>query len=152
MLKLRLRTLQLCLEISALKDAFAGRAQRIQVRAKVLLYISRNTALSIFFQEAAIPSCAQGAGTHFGQITPCNTPATPPNFPDALLAFSKMSAGEKTPSGMSPSQNGFQAGATPMAGIVQHHAAGGRCSASGNTTQQQTQSQQTQFGLGEPQR
>lgn len=33
------------------------------------------------------------------QITPCNTPATPPNFPDALLAFSKMSAGEKTPSG-----------------------------------------------------
>ncbi|XP_011863417.1 PREDICTED: UBA-like domain-containing protein 2 isoform X3 [Vollenhovia emeryi] len=86
------------------------------------------------------------------EITPCNTPATPPNFPDALLAFSKMSAGEKTPSGMSPSQNGFQAGATPMAGIVQHHAAGGRCSASGNTTQQQTQSQQTQFGLGEPQR
>ncbi|XP_077271067.1 uncharacterized protein LOC143902221 isoform X4 [Temnothorax americanus] len=112
----------------------------------------RPTALSIFFQEAAIPSCAQGAGTHFGQITPCNTPATPPNFPDTLLAFSKMSAGEKTPSGMSPSQNGFQVNSTPMASIVQHHAAGGRCSASGNTTQQQTQSQQTQFGLGEPQR
>ncbi|XP_077271064.1 uncharacterized protein LOC143902221 isoform X2 [Temnothorax americanus] len=111
-----------------------------------------STALSIFFQEAAIPSCAQGAGTHFGQITPCNTPATPPNFPDTLLAFSKMSAGEKTPSGMSPSQNGFQVNSTPMASIVQHHAAGGRCSASGNTTQQQTQSQQTQFGLGEPQR
>ncbi|XP_011863416.1 PREDICTED: UBA-like domain-containing protein 2 isoform X2 [Vollenhovia emeryi] len=124
-------------------------------QAKQLLQAAHwqfETALSIFFQEAAIPSCAQGAGTHFGQITPCNTPATPPNFPDALLAFSKMSAGEKTPSGMSPSQNGFQAGATPMAGIVQHHAAGGRCSASGNTTQQQTQSQQTQFGLGEPQR
>ena len=27
------------------------------------------TALSIFFQEAAIPSCAQGAGTHFGQVS-----------------------------------------------------------------------------------
>ncbi|XP_020286822.1 UBA-like domain-containing protein 2 isoform X3 [Pseudomyrmex gracilis] len=113
------------------------------------------TALSIFFQEAAIPSCAQGAGTHFGQITPCNTPATPPNFPDALLAFSKMSAGEKTPSGMSPNQNGVQTtGLT--AGVAQHLAAGGRCSssASGNTQtmQQQTQPQQTQFGLGEPQR
>nr|CAD7460984.1 unnamed protein product [Timema tahoe] len=54
------------------------------------------TALSIFFQEAAIPSCPQGAGPHFGQVcTPCNTPATPPNFPDALLAFSRMSTGEK---------------------------------------------------------
>ncbi|KAL6433742.1 hypothetical protein ACFW04_005775 [Cataglyphis niger] len=71
-------------------------------QAKQLLQAAHwqfETALSIFFQEAAIPSCAQGAGTHFGQITPCNTPATPPNFPDALLAFSKMSAGEKTPSG-----------------------------------------------------
>ncbi|KAL7302556.1 UBA-like domain-containing protein 2 [Trichogramma pretiosum] len=79
-------------------------------QAKQLLQAAHwqfETALSIFFQEAAIPSCHQGpGGTHFGQITPCNTPATPPNFPDALLAFSKMSAGEKTPSGMSPSQNG----------------------------------------------
>nr|CAD7604430.1 unnamed protein product [Timema genevievae] len=62
------------------------------------------TALSIFFQEAAIPSCPQGAGPHFGQVcTPCNTPATPPNFPDALLAFSRMSTGEKlstSPSGL----------------------------------------------------
>lgn len=32
-------------------------------------------------------------------MTPCNTPATPPNFPDTLLAFSKMSAGN----GNSPS-------------------------------------------------
>ncbi|XP_029671829.1 UBA-like domain-containing protein 1 isoform X2 [Formica exsecta] len=84
------------------------------------------------------------------EITPCNTPATPPNFPDALLAFSKMSAGEKTPSGMSPNQNGLQANST--SGVVQHHAVSGRCSASGNVAQQQTQPQQTQFGLGEPQR
>ncbi|XP_024226939.1 UBA-like domain-containing protein 2 isoform X2 [Bombus affinis] len=70
-------------------------------QAKQLLQAAHwqfETALSIFFQEAAIPPCAQGPGTHFGQITPCNTPATPPNFPDALLAFSKMSAGDKTPS------------------------------------------------------
>ncbi|XP_063976619.1 UBA-like domain-containing protein 2 [Diachasmimorpha longicaudata] len=116
-------------------------------QAKQLLQAAHwqfETALSIFFQEAAIPSCPQGPGTHFGQITPCNTPATPPNFPDALVAFSKMSAGEKTPSGMSPSQNGQQAIPTS----IQHH--GVRCSVSGGT-QQQTQSQQ-QFGLGEAQR
>ncbi|EFN88252.1 UBA-like domain-containing protein 2 [Harpegnathos saltator] len=124
-------------------------------QAKQLLQAAHwqfETALSIFFQEAAIPSCAQGAGTHFGQITPCNTPATPPNFPDALLAFSKMSAGDKTPSGMSPSQNGLQTNsATSVAAGMQHHAAAGRCSVSGNTQQQTTQPQQ-QFGLGEPQR
>ncbi|XP_074034330.1 uncharacterized protein isoform X2 [Leptinotarsa decemlineata] len=60
------------------------------------------TALSIFFQEAALPVCPSGASAHFGQImTPCNTPATPPNFPDALIAFSKMSTGNAT----SPSIN-----------------------------------------------
>ncbi|CAG2056964.1 unnamed protein product, partial [Timema podura] len=68
-------------------------------QAKQLLQATHwqfETALSIFFQEAAIPSCPQGAGPHFGQVcTPCNTPATPPNFPDALLAFSRMSTGEK---------------------------------------------------------
>ncbi|XP_012340664.1 UBA-like domain-containing protein 2 isoform X2 [Apis florea] len=107
----------------------------------------RLTALSIFFQEAAIPPCAQGPGTHFGQITPCNTPATPPNFPDALLAFSKMSAGDKTPSGMSPSQNGLHQNSMQIGMAPQHH--GGRCSVTGSA-QQQTQSQQ--LGLGEPQR
>ncbi|KAL3285267.1 hypothetical protein HHI36_019377 [Cryptolaemus montrouzieri] len=57
------------------------------------------TALSIFFQDAAIPTCPSGT-SHFGQVmTPCNTPATPPNFPDTLLAFSKLSAGN----GNSPS-------------------------------------------------
>ncbi|XP_008558171.1 UBA-like domain-containing protein 1 [Microplitis demolitor] len=114
-------------------------------QAKQLLQAAHwqfETALSIFFQEAAIPSCPQGRSAHLGQITPCNTPATPPNFPDALLAFQKMSAGDKTPSGMSPKQNGQQT-TSPMP----HH--GIRCSVSG--TQQQTQNQQ-QFGFGEPQR
>ena len=35
--------------------------------------------------------------------TPANTPATPPNFPDALMAFGKMSTSDKlgtSPSGM----------------------------------------------------
>ncbi|XP_066582546.1 UBA-like domain-containing protein 2-B [Prorops nasuta] len=124
-------------------------------QAKQLLQAAHwqfETALSIFFQEAAIgPPCTQGAGTHYGQITPCNTPATPPNFPDALLAFSKISVGDKTPLGMSPSQNGIQqnaAAAAMAAQAAQHH--GTRCSVSGSA-QQQTQNQQ-QFGLGEPQR
>ncbi|KAG5879999.1 hypothetical protein JTB14_010118 [Gonioctena quinquepunctata] len=66
------------------------------------------TALSIFFQDAALPTCPPGASAHFGQVmTPCNTPATPPNFPDTLIAFSKMSAGNgNSPSvGMPPQQS-----------------------------------------------
>lgn len=119
-------------------------------QAKQLLQATHwqfETALSLFFQEVAIPSCAQGPGTHFGQITPCNTPATPPNFPEALAALSKLSTGDKTPSGMSPSQNGLQQSST--ATVASHH--GVRCSVSGNAQQQVVPSQQ-QFGLGEPQR
>ncbi|KAK4877610.1 hypothetical protein RN001_010116 [Aquatica leii] len=74
-------------------------------QAKQLLQAAHwqfETALSIFFQEAAIPSCQTNASAHFGQImTPCNTPATPPNFPDTLIAFSKMS----TNSGNAQSQS-----------------------------------------------
>merc|ERR1712080_111933 len=49
------------------------------------------TALSIYFQEAVIPR--NGAG--FSLITPANTPATPPNFPDALTMFSNLSTSDK---------------------------------------------------------
>uniref|UniRef100_A0A0A9ZBV3 Protein FAM100B-A n=1 Tax=Lygus hesperus TaxID=30085 RepID=A0A0A9ZBV3_LYGHE len=74
-------------------------------QAKQLLQAAHwqfETALSIFFQEAALPSYQNSA--HFGQIcTPCNTPATPPNFPDALMAFSRMSTGEKSNPGFSTS-------------------------------------------------
>jgi len=71
-------------------------------QAKQLLQAAHwqfETALSIFFQEAALPTYSQSAA-HFGQIcTPCNTPATPPNFPEALMAFSRMSTSDKsTPS------------------------------------------------------
>ncbi|GJQ84259.1 hypothetical protein Trydic_g2925 [Trypoxylus dichotomus] len=73
-------------------------------QAKQLLQAAHwqfETALSIFFQEATVPPCPS-ASAHFGQVmTPCNTPATPPNFPDTLLAFSKMSASN----GNSPSPN-----------------------------------------------
>ncbi|KAJ8971550.1 hypothetical protein NQ317_000765 [Molorchus minor] len=32
------------------------------------------TALSMFFQDAALPTCPPGASAHFGQVmTPCNT-------------------------------------------------------------------------------
>ncbi|CAB3376120.1 UBA-like domain-containing protein 2 [Cloeon dipterum] len=80
------------------------------------------TALSIFFQEAAIPSCHPQNSHHFGQVcTPCNTPATPPNFPDALLAFSKLSAADK----MSNSPNtGFFSTSPNQTTLVSQQAGG----------------------------
>lgn len=49
------------------------------------------TALSIYFQEAAIPRNSAS----YSLITPANTPATPPNFPDALTMFSNLSTSDK---------------------------------------------------------
>ncbi|XP_064085665.1 UBA-like domain-containing protein 1 isoform X1 [Macrobrachium nipponense] len=82
------------------------------------------TALSIFFQEA-VPNggASQHHLNHESLIhprrrwntlcTPANTPATPPAFPDALAAFSKMSTQDKlstSPSGgFSPPPPQFQA-------------------------------------------
>jgi len=55
------------------------------------------TALSIFFQEVSVANC--GATNHLAHYnplcTPANTPATPPNFPDALAAFAKLSTADK---------------------------------------------------------
>ncbi|XP_002130954.1 UBA-like domain-containing protein 2-B [Ciona intestinalis] len=48
-------------------------------------------ALSRYFQESGIP---QQHNQH-PFCPPTNTPATPPAFPEALLAFSKMQTGEK---------------------------------------------------------
>merc|ERR1712024_356224 len=60
-------------------------------------------ALSIYFQEAAIPS-KNSAG--FSLITPANTPATPPNFPDALNMFSNLSTSDRlATSSLSPRSN-----------------------------------------------
>lgn len=59
--------------------------------------------------------------------TPANTPATPPNFPETLLAFSKMSTG----SGPGPAGQTGAAGQTagnletkspnPISPLVTHH-------------------------------
>ncbi|XP_064415154.1 UBA-like domain-containing protein 1 isoform X1 [Latimeria chalumnae] len=62
-------------------------------QAKQLLQAAHwqyETALSAFFQEANIPQ------NHHHQMmcTPANTPATPPNFPDALMMFSRLKASE----------------------------------------------------------
>ncbi|XP_050692822.1 UBA-like domain-containing protein 2-B isoform X1 [Eriocheir sinensis] len=70
------------------------------------------TALSIFFQEA-VPN-GGSAHQHLNHLcTPANTPATPPAFPDALAAFSKMSTQERLSSspsgGFSPPPPQFQA-------------------------------------------
>ncbi|KAM3863688.1 UBA-like domain-containing protein 2 [Diretmus argenteus] len=61
-------------------------------QAKQLLQAAHwqfETALSSFFQEANIPS-----HHHQMMCTPRNTPATPPNFPDAITMFSKLRASE----------------------------------------------------------
>nr|XP_033770542.1 UBA-like domain-containing protein 1 [Geotrypetes seraphini] len=61
-------------------------------QAKQLLQAAHwqfETALSTFFQEANIPY-----SHHQMMCTPANTPATPPNFPDALAMFSRLKASE----------------------------------------------------------
>ncbi|CAB4053893.1 unnamed protein product [Lepeophtheirus salmonis] len=50
------------------------------------------TALSMYFQEAAIPKNNAGLAL----LTPTNTPATPPNFPEALNMFSNMSTSDSS--------------------------------------------------------
>ncbi|XP_068439313.1 UBA-like domain-containing protein 1 [Clinocottus analis] len=71
-------------------------------QAKQLLQAAHwqfETALSAFFQETNIPY-----GHHHQMMcTPANTPATPPNFPDALTMFSRLKASESfSGSGGSP--------------------------------------------------
>ncbi|XP_041830164.1 UBA-like domain-containing protein 1 [Melanotaenia boesemani] len=63
-------------------------------QAKQLLQAAHwqfETALSAFFQETNIP---YGHHHHQMMCTPANTPATPPNFPDALTMFSRLKASE----------------------------------------------------------
>ncbi|NP_001187924.1 UBA-like domain-containing protein 1 [Ictalurus punctatus] len=70
-------------------------------QAKQLLQAAHwqfETALSAFFQETNIPY-----GHHHQMMcTPANTPATPPNFPDALTMFSRLKASESFSSSSSP--------------------------------------------------
>ncbi|XP_072029599.1 UBA-like domain-containing protein 2 [Amphiura filiformis] len=76
-------------------------------QAKQLLQKSHwqfETALSIFFQEAAVPNSYYRHGGHPAH-PPANTPATPPNFPDLLTDLSKLgtsSGSPRSPVSMSP--------------------------------------------------
>ncbi|KAL5018304.1 hypothetical protein ScPMuIL_004026 [Solemya velum] len=83
-------------------------------QAKQLLQASKwqfQMALSMFFQEGAIPTCRtcnrNHASANYPLCTPANTPATPPNFPDALSALAKLTTSEKfssSPYASSPQQ------------------------------------------------
>ncbi|KAL4835401.1 hypothetical protein H8958_020535, partial [Nasalis larvatus] len=71
-------------------------------QAKQLLQAAHwqfETALSTFFQETNIPNSHHH---HQMMCTPSNTPATPPNFPDALAMFSKLRASEGLQSNNGP--------------------------------------------------
>ncbi|XP_056263216.1 UBA-like domain-containing protein 2 [Pseudoliparis swirei] len=82
-------------------------------QAKQLLQAAHwqfETALSSFFQEANIP------GHHHQMMcTPRNTPATPPNFPDAITMFSKLRASDCGSSSSPPasSSSSFWASSPP---------------------------------------
>jgi len=99
------------------------------------------TALSIFFQEVSVANCGGGghAHLHYNELcTPANTPATPPNFPDALAAFAKLSASDKYGSspGIYPSSPNPTTAAY-LQQMQQHHSYAG---------QQPTQHQQQATG------
>ncbi|XP_010838798.1 PREDICTED: UBA-like domain-containing protein 1 [Bison bison bison] len=77
-------------------------------QAKQLLQAAHwqfETALSAFFQETNIPYSHHH---HQMMCTPANTPATPPNFPDALTMFSRLKAPQPplwTPAPSSPASD-----------------------------------------------
>ncbi|KAK7590314.1 hypothetical protein V9T40_001927 [Parthenolecanium corni] len=78
-------------------NQFVSAAGCARDQAKQILQSTQwqfETALSIFFQESALPGYPASAAANFGLMTPCNTPATPPNFPETLIAFSRMSAND----------------------------------------------------------
>lgn len=101
-------------------------------QAKQLLLAANwqfETALSMFFQESSIPSCrncnGNNPGCHYHPMcAPANTPATPPNFPDALTALSKLSTSDKlatspalyatSPPNRQPQTQATQMGVGPM--------------------------------------
>ncbi|XP_039766963.1 UBA-like domain-containing protein 2 isoform X2 [Ornithorhynchus anatinus] len=56
----------------------------------------------------------QAAHWQFEMCTPSNTPATPPNFPDALAMFSKLHASESSPGPMAPTACSPPAGFSPF--------------------------------------
>lgn len=80
-------------------NQFANAAGCAREQARSILQATQwqfEAALSVYFQEIAVPQL------HQNKIVPANTPATPPNFPDALLAFSKMQTSDTTNNNSSP--------------------------------------------------
>ncbi|XP_013792623.1 UBA-like domain-containing protein 1 [Limulus polyphemus] len=91
-------------------------------QAKQLLQAAHwqfETALSIFFQEATVPSYSHQNGHFNAMSTPANTPATPPNFPETLLSFSKLSASDKMST--SPPGHCFQSSTSSTGNSYQHN-------------------------------
>ncbi|XP_008567323.1 PREDICTED: UBA-like domain-containing protein 1 [Galeopterus variegatus] len=83
-------------------------------QAKQLLQAAHwqfETALSAFFQETNIPYSHHH---HQMMCTPANTPATPPNFPDALTMFSRLKASESFHGGGSGSPMATPATSPPL--------------------------------------
>nr|DAA34765.1 TPA_inf: hypothetical conserved protein 1806 [Amblyomma variegatum] len=98
-------------------NQFAQAAGCARDQARQLLQAAHwqfETALSIFFQDAAVPGC-HPAGHFSSMCTPANTPATPPNFPETLLSLSKLSAATP-PTGPSPLQSNHQSSSTLQGG------------------------------------
>lgn len=72
-------------------------------QAKQLLQATQwqfEAALSLFLQGQSMPSTPTLKMSHNSRklkpvLAPANTPATPPNFPEALLAFSRLTASDQ---------------------------------------------------------
>jgi len=80
-------------------------------------------ALSMFFQETSVPH--QNGRTGINPLcAPCNTPATPPSFGDALMALSKLACNATqqtgTPNSGTLNQAQFHTGTTPNT-LNNHH-------------------------------
>ncbi|NXF54107.1 UBAD1 protein, partial [Oceanites oceanicus] len=91
------------------------------------------TALSAFFQETNIPYSHH----HQMMCTPANTPATPPNFPDALTMFSRLKASESFNSS-SPVASMATSPPPPAPPLPQHGAFNPAWPAASPPTQQQS--------------
>ncbi|KAK7491829.1 hypothetical protein BaRGS_00016848 [Batillaria attramentaria] len=96
-------------------------------QAKQLLQAAKwqfETALSMFFQESTVPTMCRTCNGHHASgnyplCAPANTPATPPNFPDALAALSKLSTAESSKMFGSPTSPSYTVHSSPYAASPQ---------------------------------
>lgn len=72
-------------------------------QAKQLLQATQwqfEAALSLFLQGQSLPQAPSLKMAHNGRklkpvLAPANTPATPPNFPETLISFSRLTASDQ---------------------------------------------------------